>query len=152
MPRKTRKTSRNIEKPTAKSRLTPLQIRAIELLATGDRKVVVAEQLDIPISTIYSWFSKADFLEALDELINASSEEAFRHLRSLKIKAVTALQKLLDDPDTPAAVQMQVAFRILEVPSPAVAPTNDPEIAEDVLQRIREQVYGIFPDFKGDDS
>lgn len=150
--RKPRKTSKKPQEKASKARLSPLQMKAIGLLAEGGRQVAVSEQLGIPIRTLNSWMVKPLFLETLDDRILEANEEATRKLRTLKNQAVATLQRLMIDPDTPHSVAMQVAFRILEVPNPAKASSKAPEISEEVLQTIREKVYGIYQDAVKDEK
>ncbi len=142
-------TSQNHSKP-----LQPIQLKAIDMLSTGAKQVVVVERLDVASATLHRWLQQAHFIAALDRRINDGREEALRQLRTLNSKAVETLRRLLDDEDTPAGVKMTTAFKILEIATPAyVADTDRSEtIGEDSLKRIREQIYGIFPADHDDDE
>jgi hypothetical protein len=50
-------TSQNLPKP-----LKPIQLKAIDMLSTGTKQVVVVERLDVASATLHRWLQQAHFI------------------------------------------------------------------------------------------
>jgi transposase-like protein len=126
------------------SRLSPKQHQAIDLLSSGKTIASVCELLDVNRKTISRWKQSQPFNETLTDRIAQTSAQAMNELRALKLESVATLRSLLQNPETPANVAATIAFKILEVPEPAVAVPSNEGISERLLTDIRERVYGIY--------
>jgi len=92
MPENTPKNSQENEK----ERLSPLQIKAVELIAQGRRIVEVAEELGINRRTVYVWLKRPDCERLLIKLISAHKDAAKRsasfHSRTVVDRMVRILE------------------------------------------------------------
>ena len=132
----------------SKKRLQPLQLQAIGLLCTGQKKIVIVERLGVSTSTLNRWMNSSEFVAELDRRIGEARTESERALKCLFSSAVNAIDRALTDPETPINVAVQVAFKILEWDSSA-AMAKQPQkttetISDEMLKDIRERVYGIY--------
>ena len=130
--------------PQKTARLSPKQNQAIDLLSSGKTIAFVCELLDIDRSTVARWKHSTTFNAALDDRVAMASKQALNELRALKGVAVATLRSLLQDPATPANVAATIAFKILEVPEPALEPSSNKGLSEELLADIRQRVYGIY--------
>lgn len=141
-----KKFSKVLKSSHSKKRLQPLQMQAIGMLSMGEKQVVVVERVGIAQATLSRWMKSPAFVAELDKRISESREDSIRQLRTLNIKAVTAIDTLLTSPDTPANVLAQVAFKVLDMTAPEIelvdvgqARTLDPER----LKQVTAMIYGL---------
>jgi hypothetical protein len=132
----------------SKKRLQPLQLQAIGLLAAGQKQIVIVERLGVSSSTLNRWLNSAAFVSELDRRIVEARTESERALKCLFSSAVAAIDRLLTDPETPANVAAQVAFKVLEWNSSDLVATHSDKskatITPEILTEIREKIYGIY--------
>ena len=122
--------------------LTEKQVQAIDRLAAGDKQIVVVERVGCGGATLRRWLKLPEFTTELDRRIAEGRSEAMRSLRVLNNEAVSTIAELMRDPETPAAVRLQAALRVLEL---GVSPLEsiDPGFTEEKLRFVEEAIYGI---------
>ena len=123
--------------------LTEKQVQAIDRLAAGDKQIVVVERVGCGGATLRRWLKLPEFTTELDRRITEGRSEAMRSLRVLNNEAVSTIAELMRDPETPAAVRLQAALRVLEL---GVSPLEsiDPGFTEEKLILVEERIYGIY--------
>ncbi len=73
--------------------LSPIQRKAISLLAAGMPSNRVAEEVDVTPQTISTWKGNPEFVAGINQLVSESIESARTRLRSF---ANTAVEQLID--------------------------------------------------------
>ena len=107
--------------------LTPQQEQAITLLCAGKTKTATAAELGIDRATLWRWEQEPVYLAALGwvrlDVHNATADR----LRSLRIKALDALEGLLDsDEATDRRFAIGLLLRV-QLPDASTLGSADPE-------------------------
>jgi len=100
---------------SARTKLTPRQQKAVELLACGLSIREVAARVGRHERTLRRWLDRPEFVEALSELQDAAWRHALRRLRALAGKAVDTLRDVLCDPEVPATARIGAAKAVFEI-------------------------------------
>lgn len=87
------------------SELTPKQLTAANLLANGLSMVLVAEKVEIGLSTLYKWKKFPAFNEEINQLIRTNEVKAYQDLVALKPEALDRLRELMNSNDSRTAIQ-----------------------------------------------
>lgn len=99
----------------AKGTLSPAQHRALAALLTERTTRTAAERAGVPIRTLYKWLGGDDaFRAALAASEAQLLDTAMRRLLALQADALDALQVVLTSEDTPPAVKVSAAGRVLD--------------------------------------
>ena len=93
--------------------LSPLQVQAANLLAAGQSPTQVARSLCVGRATLYRWQQDADFAAYLNQLVRERSSEVTALASCLATRCLHVIEQKLEDPKTPAELQLRLAFRIL---------------------------------------
>jgi hypothetical protein len=107
-------------------RLTPAQQRVLALLSAGSTAATAAQAVGVHRNTVGNWGRSSVFREALNQA-RRDHELAWREqAASLTSLATDAIQAILADPQTPAAVRLRAALAVSgrqpvtpRLPSPA---------------------------------
>lgn len=132
--------------------LTDQQKKAAELLALGNKRVMVADAVGVNRGTINRWERLPEFVLEKTSLQAMARVEAVDRLRDMSSLAISKLRELLNDPETPANVTATICFRLLALNfsegAIATLPVTDTEAKADFTPEkiafVRENVYGIF--------
>ena len=89
--------------------------KAIELLATGSNGKEAAEKLGVAQETISRWRADFEFQAALNKLLEAVQRESSDKLRYMATLALTTLESIMTDTDTPARDKLTACIKILEI-------------------------------------
>jgi len=126
--------------------LAPNQAKAAELIAAGERKMVVAEKLGVSPQTISEWQSKPAFKAYLNQLRLAALEEAREQMRRLAAEAVATIGELMEQTDQPA-IRLRAAQTVFDLNGMTdpqtglwgwgIGSTDETEIAEQKTRRLR---------------
>lgn len=95
------------------SNLTPRQHKAIAALMTAPTIGQAAETAQVSRAQISRWLAQPEFQAELERERRAMMKAATDALRVAASEAVSALRRVLADPDTTAAVVVQAAGQIL---------------------------------------
>lgn len=87
------------------SELTPKQLTAANLLANGLSMVLVAEKVEVGLSTLYKWKKLPVFNDEINQLIRVNEVKAYQDLISLKPEALERLKELMNSQDSRTAIQ-----------------------------------------------
>lgn len=146
--------------PAPDTLLSPQQVQAAHLLATGVSLEQVCQTLQIGRATLYRWRQEPRFAAYLHQLLRTAADQALCQSTHLLTLAMSRVQALLEDPNTPPAQQLQIAFRLLALYSRpshlrhVMGLPDDPVlVAEQQLHRERQAVGDIHPSrvFDGSD-
>lgn len=118
---------------------TAIQLRVLDLLATGRTIAAAARECEIDRTTIYHWRrTNPDFAMAGDD---ATLDARAAHRTAAQAHAEAAfntLRQILDDEDAPASVRCKAALYILNAakldPAQPAAPAAKPSAAPDSTQ------------------
>lgn len=115
------------------STLSPLQSQVAAALAAGQTISAAARAAGIHRSTIHNWLqNEPDFRREFDTIRQENLENTRDQLAALQTSALAALQSLLEDPETSAAVRLRAALAILQrqswtVNQPLPTPAQQPQ-------------------------
>jgi transposase-like protein len=87
------------------SELTPKQLTAANLLANGLSMVLVAEKVEVGLSTLYKWKKLPVFNDEINQLIRTNEVKAYQDLVALKPEALERLRELMNSQDSRTAIQ-----------------------------------------------
>lgn len=87
------------------SELTPKQLTAANLLANGLSMVLVAEKVEIGLSTLYKWKKLPAFNDEINQIIRTNEVKAYQDLVALKPEALERLKELMNSQDSRTAIQ-----------------------------------------------
>ena len=87
------------------SELTPKQLTAANLLANGLSMVLVAEKVEVGLSTLYKWKKLPVFNDEINQLIRTNEVKAYQDLVALKPEALDRLRELMNSNDSRTAIQ-----------------------------------------------
>jgi len=96
-------------------KLKPVHHRAILLMAEGTTNKAIAEQLKVAPETVSSWKGDYDFKASLNKLLQANNAEMQDRLRHLSGIALTAIESVIIDPETPAKDRLTAALKVIEI-------------------------------------
>ena len=99
-------------KPNQTNPIPPIQMRAIHLLAAGERVTAIAEKLNVSRCQIWAWRQKPEFCVALDGEVQKFSEHSRLELQSLASKSVDALRDCLQSKNE--SVKLRAASAVLD--------------------------------------
>lgn len=88
--------------------------KCVELLAEGLSTTEIADALGTTSRTIRRWISRPDVSEALSHELREATAGAIRSLRAHARHAVSALVRVLDDPDAAPTAKVSAAKCILD--------------------------------------
>lgn len=155
-----RKTAKNRKKP--KPRLSPNQIKAAGMLASGDRYIVVAERCGVDADTLRRWRQSEGFKAKIIEFQQIQSEEIQYSLKAnaravsenLKL-AIATVNGIMGDTEAKPSEQIsaaRLAFEMAIKLLPNIEPVERAEVADgpkeeklsqEKLAEVREQIYGF---------
>ena len=129
--------------------LTQAQQEALSLIAAGSTIASAADQLAIHRNTIGNWLRSSNFRQALEFACLDQSIFWRDHAHQMAADALAAIQAILTDPKTPAAVRLRAALPILDKASaplpripadlqPQNAPPENPQEMHNSAQRPNE--------------
>ena len=139
-------------------KLSPQQVQAANLLATGTTIEEVCSKLNLGRTTLYRWRQLPSFAAYLNQLTRQYADQALTQSTALLATALQFLQQKLADPNTPLKLQIQIAFRIASLYS---RPSHlrlvhdlpdDPASVEERQMRDSLQVAGLPADTPLDGS
>jgi DNA-binding XRE family transcriptional regulator len=131
--------------------LSPQQLKAVEYLASGMKRVDAAKKLGINRKTLWEWERDEEFQAEVQQLLKEARMDTVGQLRKLSSLAVATLQDVMTDPDTPPATLASTAFKVLQLVG--FDPTSfaleelaksDADFTPERLKLIRERIYGIY--------
>ena len=96
-----------------KKKLKDKQIKAMQLLAIGEPKNVIAAKLEITTMTLYRWEKLPEFESKLNYVANSGLEEVSKKMNAATITAIETLQESMFNLGTPLATSMKAAQIIL---------------------------------------
>jgi len=96
-------------------KLSPQHHKAISLLAQGLSNKSVAKELGLAPETISRWKSGFGFQAKLNELLSENQQASQERLRALSGVALTTIEAVMTDPNTPPKERLSAALRILEL-------------------------------------
>jgi uncharacterized protein YecA (UPF0149 family) len=112
-------------KPVATA-LSPAQVKVAVALAGGLSISAAARETDISRTTIYDWLNNdAEFRSKYDILRQNLEDELKDQVLELRSMALARLRSLLENPDTPPAIQLRAALAVLK--DTLAAPLNKTE-------------------------
>lgn len=79
------------------SNLTTNQLKAIELMMTGNSNTAIASELGIDRSTLYRWKQEPGFIVEVNKRVNECSEQARVSTSYLLTEAIETLTKAVKD-------------------------------------------------------
>ena len=94
-------------------KLTPQQVQAANLLASGSSIEDVCSRLQLGRTTLYRWRQLPSFASYLNQLTRQYADQALTQSTCLLATAMHLLQQKLADPQTPLEIQLKIAFRII---------------------------------------
>lgn len=119
--------------------LSPNQLSACQLLATGLSFKTVSEELSIDRKTLYAWRQKPYFKARLNAEKQVIQDQVRNRLRSLLSKSIDRLDGLVDAPDD------QIALKAVSMVLNYLPDTND--ILSDNPDHHRPSYIGVtIPD------
>lgn len=140
-----KKYSKVLKSTHSKKRLQPLQMQAIGMLSMGEKQVVVVERVGVAQATLTRWLKSPMFVAELDKRIREAREDSIRELNTLHLDSVAAIKTLLRDPNTPANVLAQVAFKVLDMTAPTIelVDTKPKVLDPEILAKVAREIYGL---------
>ena len=105
--------------------LTQAQQEALSLIAAGSTMASAADQLAIHRNTIGNWLRSSNFRQALELACLDQSIFWRDHAHQMAADALAAIQAILTDPKSPAAVPLRAALATLDK-APAPLPEFPP--------------------------
>ena len=93
-------------------KLSPEQVHAANLLASGTSIEEVCARQNIGRTTLYRWRQLPSFAAYINQLTRQYADQALTQSTHLLAQAMHLLQEKLSDPNTPLKLQLQIAFRI----------------------------------------
>jgi DNA-binding transcriptional MerR regulator len=125
--------------------LSPVQAQVIATLAQGRTVTEAARDAGIHRTTIHHWFRNEPlFKTAFQEAQREYNETLHDGMRALAARAVDAIHKLLDDPNTPPAVRLRTSLTILDRPHLQELGLQLPELIESPQSReVNDQLTEI---------
>ena len=139
-------------------KLTPQQVQAANLLASGTTIEDVCSKLNLGRTTLYRRRQLPSFAAYLNQLTRQYADQALTQSTALLARSLHFLQEKLSDPSTPLKLQIQIAFRIASLYS---RPSHlrlvhdlpdDPASVEERQMRDGLQVAGLPADTPLDGS
>ncbi|HEX2924556.1 MAG TPA: phBC6A51 family helix-turn-helix protein, partial [Chloroflexota bacterium] len=125
--------------------LFPTQVQAAALLAAGHSLDQVCQALSVGRSTLYRWRQTPDFAAYLHQLLRTHADESLCQSAQLLSLATAKIKAVLQDPKTPPALQMRIAFKILGLysrPSYLMMLQSLPDTADDVIRADFRRTQG----------
>ncbi|MCO5103392.1 MAG: LuxR C-terminal-related transcriptional regulator [Burkholderiaceae bacterium] len=112
--------------------LTPRQLQAASLIASGQSQRQVAKAVGVSYQTVNVWAQTPDFRQQVQTIIGDAHQGTITMLQGQRLKALEQLSNLLET--APPAVKLQAIRTVLEatnsLPTPAApAPARSPEQA-----------------------
>jgi AcrR family transcriptional regulator len=117
--------------------LDPKQERAIASLLSEPTVERAAEKAGVNPATVYRWFKDDPFSIAYREARRHAVQQAIAHLQQTSHAAVSALQDVMSDSDSPASARVTAAKTILELAIRAVE-LEDLAARVEALERAQE--------------
>jgi transposase-like protein len=100
------------------STLSSVQAQVVAALVSGSTMTRAAAEAGVHRSTIYNWIrTEPAFSEALSETRTELTGQLLDKLHEMSGLALSAIRKLLEDPETPAPVRLRAALAVLGRPS-----------------------------------
>jgi hypothetical protein len=121
--------------------LTPAQQRALALLSAGSTATAAAQFVGVHRNTVGNWLRSTPFRDALTETRRDQDLAWREQARSLAGQAHGAIQAVLADPRSPAAVRLEAALAV-QGRAPAKSPARSngkPAAAQPAGQPSRNQ-------------
>ncbi len=115
------------------------------MLAAGHSLDEVCQTLSVGRSTLYRWRQTPDFAAYLHQLLRTHADESLCQSAQLLSLATAKVKALLEDPKTPPALQMRIAFKILGLysrPSYLMMLQSLPDTADDVIRAAFRRTQG----------
>lgn len=120
-------------------KLSSAKQQAAQILATGGTNIAAAEAVGVGVQTVSRWKTGDDHFRGYLAFLRRSSLESCRdRLRTLSGKAVQALEKVLDDPDSKTDELIKAARAVLEHVAPFGKADSHADIAEAPRLRVTE--------------
>lgn len=93
-------------------KLSPIQLKAITILLSGQTKRRTCDELDIGESTLMAWLRDPLFREELEKRQNEVFEEACGRLKVTICRSIDVMSALLSSEDE--AIQFKAAGKIID--------------------------------------
>jgi flagellar hook-basal body complex protein FliE len=133
--------------------LTVPQQLAIQMIALGNEKNMVAQTCGISRRQLHNWEQSPAFKQALGEIIKDAEDATGGKLRVLADKALSTLEEVMTSPQSPANVRLTAAVKVIDLvldrPSPLPAeyvekpvPSHD-ELVVAVRRAAHEVYFGV---------
>ncbi len=130
-------------------KLSPAKQQAAQILAAGGTNISAADAVGVDVTTISRWKTGDELFQGYLSFLRRSSLESCRdRLRTLSGKAVAALEKVLDDPDSKTDEIIKAARAVLEHVAPFGKADAHADIAGAPLLRVNAS--GSFEIVRGD--
>ncbi len=94
-------------------KLSPQQVQAANLLASGSPIDEVCAKLNVGRTTLSRWRQLPSFASYLNQLTRQYADQALTQSTCLLANAMHLLQQKLADPQTSLEIQLKIAFRII---------------------------------------
>jgi hypothetical protein len=95
--------------------LSPQQVQAAHLLASGIPYTQAAKQLGIGRCTLYRWRQEPQFLTYYHQLLKEIADQAAARSLQMLIQAQDLIQQQLSDPSTPIRLRANIALRLMAI-------------------------------------
>ena len=96
-------------------RIEPKHEKAITLMVQGLNCKTVAEQIGVSPETVSRWRGDHSFKAALNTQLKAINEYQQDKLRAMATTALSTIESLMNDTETPAKDRLTAALKILEI-------------------------------------
>ena len=96
-----------------KKKLKAKQLKAVQLLAMGEPKNVIAAKLEITTMTLYRWQKQPEFNSKLNFIAHSGLEEIAKKMNATTVTAIETLQEAMCDMREPSTVRIKAAIGVL---------------------------------------
>ena len=135
--------------PKELSTWNPAQQAMLRALTEGASKSDAARVANVHRSTINNWErSSAEFRDAVLAAQSVYREALASQIRRIAAKSLTALEALLDDPKTPAAVRLRaIQFALTRPRFPQKEWALPESLHDPAMQKVEESMASIEADY-----
>jgi len=96
-------------------KLNPTHYLAIDMLASGESNISIAEKLSVAPETISKWRGDLAFQSELNSILKATQEAAIARLHSLSTTALETIEKIMVDKEAPHKDRLTASVKVLEL-------------------------------------
>ena len=125
-------------------KLTPIHLKACDLLASGMSNMEVSKEIDTAPETVSRWKNDFDFAARYNGILNARQTAAEEGLRELSQVAVNTIKDIMTDTEAPQRDRLTAALKILEINRlrPARLQSSNPIELEE--EKKRDELLGDY--------